>query len=107
MKELNDLIAQRKELDKQIKKLQYELDHKEYGSTVFLTRNEIWRGVYRLKIKKHTEMVESESGRNITLIEDSRLDRIYNYLKVIYRDIEECLIQLEYIMEVHNEDTNK
>lgn len=107
MKELNDLIAKRKELDKQIKQLQYELDHKTYGSTVFLTRNEIWRGVYRLKIKKHSEMVDSESGRNVTLIEDKRLDRLYNYLKVIYRDIEECLNNLEYVMEAHNEDTDE
>ena len=114
MKEFNDLIAQRKELDKQrkeldkqIKQLQYELNHKTYGSTVFLTRDEIWRGIYRLKIKKYSEIVDNESGKNVTLIEDKRLDRLYNYLKVIYKDIEECLNNLEYVMEVRNEATDE
>ena len=103
---LKDLIKQKKELEALIRQLKDESNNLKFGNTVKLTKNEIWHGVYRFKIRKVSTMVDSEEGRYITLIEDTRLDKLYLYLKQIYKDIEECMNKLEFIMEVRNEDND-
>lgn len=109
MTELENLIDARKKIDARIQELKNAENFKYYGS-VRLTkgengRNSYWKNVYRLKIKKYSTMIESESGRYKTIIENPDLDKLYLYLKVVIRDLNKCLKDIELAMEAKkNED---
>lgn len=108
MTELENLIDVRKKIDARIKELQNADKYKIYG-IVRLTkgeggRNEYWKSIYRLKIKKYSSAIESESGKYKTIIEDNDIDRLYFYLKKVYSDINKCLKDIELAMEAKKND---
>ena len=107
MTELENLIETRKKIDIRIKELQ-NADRYKFYDTVRLTkgeggRNEYWRSIYRLKIKKYSSAIESESGRYKTIIEDDNIDLLYLHLKKIYSDINKCLKDIELAKEAKND----
>ena len=108
--ELENLIDARKKIDDRIKELQNADKYKNYG-TVRLTkgeggRNEYWRSIYRLKIKKRSCAIESESGKYKSIIEDNDIDRLYLYLKKVIHDLNNCLKDIEIAREVKKNDQN-
>lgn len=112
MTELENLIDARKKIDARIKELQ-NADRFKYYGTVRVTkgeggRNIYWKNVYRLKIRKHSSMIQSESGRYKTIIEDPDLDKLYLYLKKVINDLNKCIKDIELAKEkIKNEDINK
>lgn len=108
MTELENLIDARKKIDARIKELKNAENFKYYG-VVRLTkgegeRTEYWKSIYRLKIKKYSSAIESESGKYKTIIEDNDIDRLYLYLKKVYSDINKCLKDIELAMEAKKND---
>ena len=112
MSELENLIDARKKIDARIKELQ-NADRYKFYNNVHLTkgeggRNAYWKSIYRVKIRKHSDAVESEHNRFKTIIEDPDLEIVYLYLKQISMNINECLKDMEIALEAKkNENTNQ
>lgn len=67
-------------------------------------RNQLWKNVYRIKIKKHSSMIESENGKYRAITEDLDLNRTYLYIKKVSNDLLKCI---EYIESVLNAEKHE
>ena len=95
--EIQNLLDARKKIDERLKILRNNVVHIE---TVKLSkgdggRNAYWKSVYRCKIKKISDAVESENGRYVTIAEDPVLDHIYEHILNVRRDLSELLVKLD------------
>lgn len=112
MSELENLIDARKKIDARIKELQNANRYKFYNN-VRLTKGEggrtpYYKSIYRLKIRKHSDAVETEHNRFKTIIEDPDLEIVYLYLKQIAMNINDCLNDIEITLrERKNENSNQ
>lgn len=112
MSELENLIDARKKIDARIKELQNANRYKFYNN-VRLTKGEggrtpYYKSIYRLKIRKHSDAVETEHNRFKTIIEDPDLEIVYLYLKQIAMNINDCLNDIEIALrERKNENSNQ
>lgn len=101
--ELANLIDARNKINARIKELQHEDSYRSFGTVVLSKgeneRNQLWKNVYRIKIKKHSSMIESENGKFRAITEDPDLNRTYLYIKKVSNDLLKCI---EYIENVLN-----
>lgn len=103
--EIQNLLEARKKIDERIKLLRNNVVHIE---TVKLSkgeggRNPYWKSVYRCKIKKISDAVESENGRYVTIAEDPDLDHVYEHIWNVRKDLSELLVRLDQAKEEKGE----
>ncbi len=112
MSELENLLDARKKIDARIKELQ-NADRYKFYNNVRLTKGEggrtpYWKSIYRLKIRKHSDAIETEHNRFKTIIEDPDLEVVYLYLKQISMNINDCLNDMEIALRrKKNENSNQ
>ena len=104
--EIQNLLDARKKIDARIKLLRNKVIHIE---TVKLSkgeggRNPYWKSVYRCKIKKISDAVESENGRYVTIAEDPDLDHVYEHILNVRRDLSVLLVKLDEVRGNKNEN---
>lgn len=97
--ELANLIDARNKINSRIKELQHEDSYRSFGTVVLSKgengRNQLWKNVYRIKIKKHSSMIESENGKYRAITEDPDLNRTYLYIKKVSNDLLKCIEYIE------------
>lgn len=96
--ELKDLLDAQKKINARIRELRNS--KKEFG-TVLLQRHPsancsgYWANVHQIRIQKLSCNVESENGRNVTIIENNNMLKSLNYLKKVRKDIDKLITYLE------------
>lgn len=94
--ELANLLDAQKKINARIRELRQS--KREYGLVSiqkYPCNNDVWKCVHQIKIKKLSCNVESEQGRNITIIESNNMVKSLNYLKKIRKDIDKLITYLE------------
>ena len=99
--ELKNLLDAQKKINARIRQLKLRQSKKEFG-TILLQRhpsnyNGYWANVHQIRIQKLSCNVESENGRNVTIIENNNMLKSLNYLKKVRKDIDKLIAYLESI----------
>ena len=96
--ELANLLDAQKKINARIRQLRQS--NKEFG-LVSLQRhpsakyNDYWSNVHQIRIQKLSCNIESENGRNVTIIENNNILKSLNYLKKVRKDIDKLITYLE------------
>jgi len=96
--ELKNLLEAQKKINARIKVLRNST--KVFGIVTMQKHpsagyNGYWSNVHQIRIKKLSCNIESEDGRNITIIESNNMLKSLNYLKKVQKDINKLITYLE------------